>query len=488
MADAPSNRDYPEVQTGHIQKSVSTDAARNLVSSTKTAPQMAGITPRWFLRLIPWVDVQSGTFRVNRRKMRPIQPKVEIDPEDIKTGVRADHLVGLELCGGLDQDELNQMASLFSITEIRYGETIFKQGDAGDRFYMIISGKVEVFTTGENNRKLRLAILSNGDYFGEGALLHGAPRSATLSTLSDCLFITLDRSAFTTLINEIPDIKAHITAVEERRMIEREQVNKSGESKIKLAAGHVGEVDLPETFADYEANPTEYPLNIVQTVVKVHSRVTDLYNREVNQLREQLRLSIEEVKETQEWEMINNPHFGLLNVVHPSQKVQTVSGPPTPDDLDELLTRVWKWPGFFLAHPKAIAAFERECTFRGVPPPTVQMFGAPFLTWRGVPLIPCDKLMINHQMDWDLSFGKTNIILMRVGEKEQGVIGLHQKGIENEQLPSLAIKNMGIDNQGITSYLISNYFNVAALVHDAFAVLENVEIGNYYEYSPLSRA
>ena len=47
---------------------------------------------------------------------------------------------------------------------------------------------------------------------------------------------------------------------------------------------------------------------------------------------------------------------------------------------------------------------------------------------------------------------------------------------------------MGIDNQGITSYLVSNYFNVAALVHDAFAVLENVEIGNYYEYSPLNKA
>ena len=46
-------------------------------------------------------------------------------------------------------------------------------------------------------------------------------------------------------------------------------------------------------------------------------------------------------------------------------------GAPTPDDLDELLSRVWKEPAFFLAHPRAIAAFGRECTRRGVPPPTV---------------------------------------------------------------------------------------------------------------------
>jgi len=394
----------------------------------------------------------------------------------------------LDMCNNLTDEELEEVASSFSAEDLGYGETVFNQGDAGDKFYLIISGKVEVFTVGANNRKLRLAILTSGDHFGEAALIHGIPRNATIVTLSECLFITLDRAAFDKLMSNLPDLKGHILAVEEQRMIEREQVNKSGESKIKLSAGHVGEVDLPETFADYDPNPTVYPLNIVQTVVKVHTRVTDLYNKEVNQLREQLRLSIEEVKEAQEWEMINNPDFGLLNVVHPSQKLQTVSGPPTPDDLDDLLTHVWKWPAFFLAHPKAIAAFERECTFRGVPPVTVQMFGSPFISWRGVPLIPCDKLMVNNQMDWELSFGKTNIILVRVGEKEQGVIGLQQQGIENEQLPSLAIKNMGIDNQGITSYLVSNYFNVAALVHDALAVLENVEIGNYYEYNPLNKA
>ncbi len=62
--------------------------------------------------------------------------------------------------------------------------------------------------------------------------------------------------------------------------------------------------------------------------------------------------------------------------------------PPTPDDLDALITKVWKTPSFFLTHPLAIAAFGREATYRGVPPVVVSLFGAQFITWRGIPLIP----------------------------------------------------------------------------------------------------
>jgi len=74
--------------------------------------------------------------------------------------------------------------------------------------------------------------------------------------------------------------------------------------------------------------------------------------------------------------LINNHEYGLLNNIVDSQKVQPRNGAPTPDDLDELLVKVWKEPAFFLAHPKAIAAFGREATRRGVPPATVSLFGS----------------------------------------------------------------------------------------------------------------
>ena len=93
-----------------------------------------------------------------------------------------------------------------------------------------------------------------------------------------------------------------------------------------------------------------------------------------DQIKEQLRLTIETIKERQESELINNPEYGLLASVADEQRISTLTGAPTPDDFDDLLRKVWKEPGFFLAHPDAIAAFGRECTRRGVPPPTVSLF------------------------------------------------------------------------------------------------------------------
>lgn len=231
---------------------------------------------------------------------------------------------------------------------------------------------------------------------------------------------------------------------------------------------------LPQTFVDYVENPREYNLSAVTTVVEVHTRVSDLYSKPYNQIGEQLRLTIETIKERQESELINNREYGLLHSVSSGQLISTRSGAPTPDDFDELISKVWKEPGFFLLHPLAIAAFGRECTRRGVPPPTIQLFGSPFITWRGIPLIPSDKLPIEN--------GKTKILLLRTGESRQGVVGLYQPGLPGEQSPGLSVRFMGINDRAIAAYLISLYCSLAVLVDDAIAVLDNVEIGNYHEY------
>ena len=157
------------------------------------------------------------------------------------------------------------------------------------------------------------------------------------------------------------------------------------------------DADLPETFVDYEDAPREYSLNAVTTVLDVQTRVSDLYNQPYDQIQEQVRLLTEKVKERQEDELINNAEYGLLANAHPSMKIKSRTGAPTPDDLDELIAKVWKEPAFFLAHPRAIAAFGRECTRRGVPPPTVTLFGSPFITWRGLPLVPSDKLYVDDK-------------------------------------------------------------------------------------------
>ena len=248
---------------------------------------------------------------------------------------------------------------------------------------------------------------------------------------------------------------------------------KEGES-VDVDCSNRDERVLPNTFVDYVAQPREYLLSAVNTVLDVHTRVSDLYSKPYNQISEQLRLTIEAIKERQESELINNKEYGLLHSIVPSQRISTRSGAPTPDDLDELITKVWKEPGFFLLHPLAVAAFGRECTLRGVPPPTVSLFGSQFITWRGIPLIPSDKVPIENN--------KSKILLIRTGESRQGVVGLYQPDLPGEQSPGLSVRFMGINEKAIASYLVSLYCSLAVLVDDAIAVLDDVEINKYHEY------
>lgn len=243
---------------------------------------------------------------------------------------------------------------------------------------------------------------------------------------------------------------------------------------VRVACARRDESELPQTFVDYEEKPREYFLSAVTTILDVHTRVSDLYSSPHDQIKEQLRLTIETIKERQESELINNGDYGLLANVAESQRIATLSGAPTPDDLDELLARVWKEPAFFLTHPLAIAAFGRECTRRGVPPPTVSLFGSQFVTWRGVPLIPSDKVPVEE--------GRTRVLLLRVGDKRQGVVGLYQPGLPGEQSPGLSVRFMGIDRNAIASYLVSLYCSLAVHAEDALAVLDEVEVDKYHDY------
>lgn len=248
----------------------------------------------------------------------------------------------------------------------------------------------------------------------------------------------------------------------------------SNPQDVRVACTQRDESSLPETFVDYDTAPREYFLNGVSTILDVHTRVSDLYSSPHDQIREQLRLTIETIKERQESELINNPEYGLLASVSEEQRLSTLTGAPTPDDLDDLLRKVWKEPGFFLTHPSGIAAFGRECTRRGVPPPTVSLFGSQFITWRGIPLIPSDKVPVEN--------GKTKILLVRSGEKRQGVVGLFQPGLVGEQSPGLSVRFMGINRSAIASYLVSLYCSLAVLTDDALAVLDDVEVDKYHDY------
>jgi len=465
----------PSANGEQPQLSLSTAAARNLATTTKSVPQMQGITSRWLLRVLPWVEASGGTFRVNRRLSYAVgDGRVKFATTADQVRVIPEELCEIPVLRGYrrqaDPEVLSGLAGRFVQREFAAGNTIVQQGQPADQVFLIAHGKVNKIGPGKYGEPAVLDVLANGDYFGDDEWVESQDTWAySVQAVTPCTVLALPRQALDEVLGQSEALRDH---VEQFRTRSRQPQNIYGEALIELIAGHVGEPDLATTFVDYEIEPREYQLSVAQTVLRVHTRVADLYNNPMNQVEQQLRLTIEALRERQEDEMMNNPDFGLLHNADLDQRINTRTGPPTPDDLDELLATVWKNPDVFLAHPRTIAAFGRECNHRGVYPQSIDLGGHMVPAWRGIPVLPCSKIPISEHRT-------SSILLMRTGLEKQGVIGLHQTGIPDEVQPGLNVRFMSISEKGITSYLVSAYYSAAVMVPDALGILENVEIGLY---------
>ncbi|GAB3415810.1 family 2B encapsulin nanocompartment shell protein [Flindersiella endophytica] len=452
------------------QLSLSTTAARKLATTTKTVPQMQGISSRWLIKLLPWVNVAGGTYRVNRRLSYAIgDGRVTFISTGADVRVVPAELCELPLLRGFDDiDALEALADRFVQEEYDAGHVIVEQGQPADRVFLIAHGKVNKLGSGHYGDEIAQGVLADGQYFGEQAL--GSSDGTwdwTVRAATPCTVLVLPSQSLQELNGSADPLREHI---QQRLSSPAQAQNEFGEAEIGMSAGHEGEADLPGTFVDYDTEPREYQLSVAQTVLRVHSRVADLFNQPMDQVEQQLRLTIEALRERQENELVNNREFGLLHNADLSNRIHTRGGPPTPDDLDELISVVWKEPTFFLAHPRAIAAFGRECTRRGIYPTSVDVNGHQLPAWRGIPIFPCNKIPVSDT-------STSSIMLMRTGEERQGVVGLHQVGIPDEYQPGLNVRFMNINEKAIMSYLVSLYYSAAVLVPDALGVLENVELG-----------
>jgi CRP-like cAMP-binding protein len=449
---------------------LATAAARNLATTTKSVPQMQGITSRWLLRVLPWVEASGGTFRVNRRLSYAVgDGRVTFIPNGAEVRVIPDELREFPMLRNFDDPEvLSALAGRFTQREFAVGNTIVQEGQPADQLFLIVHGKVSKIGPGHFGDPTVLGVLSDGDYFGDRELVDSHDTwGYSVRAVTPCTVLALPQQVFEEMFGQSEALRAH---VEWFRANAGKLQNEYGEAEIDLTSGHEGEPELAGTFVDYEISPREYELSVAQTVLRVHTRVADLYNNPMNQVEEQLRLTIEALRERQEHEMMNNRSFGLLHNADFSQRISTRTGPPTPDDLDELLATVWKDPTVFLAHPRTIAAFGRECNRRGVYPQSVDINGHTMPAWRGIPVLPCSKIPISETRT-------SSILLFRTGLEKQGVIGLHQTGIPDEVQPGLNVRFMNINEKAIASYLVSAYYSAAVLVPDALGILENVEIG-----------
>jgi CRP-like cAMP-binding protein len=475
------------------------EQALQLTDFTKTRPQMEGISSRNVIKHLPWLSVTGGNYRVNRRQILEIRPgEVTFLPGNGE-GDKAPRLFGQSLnqmpslSKIKDQAILDEIAALAERIEFDKDTEILKEGSRPTHIYIIYNGKVSFYQAGIYDKANETGHMSAGQYFGgfglhyhkeqhegdEDDIIEPDPRYMTIwaygavartrvvvlslaySRVMDVLRKYLDRGEnlgkFLLTHKEVEDIA--------------NRSNRKGEAGVQLFAGyHEDEPSIPTTYVAYDPNPRVYELSSVQTILKVHTKVADLYNSPYNQTEEQVRLTVEELREAQEYEMINNRAFGLLYNADYRQRIHTLSGPPTPDDMDELISRRRKTQ-FIFAPSKAIAAFTRECNKRGIYPPTIELDGRQVMSWRGIPILTCNKIPVEN--------GVTSIIAVRTGVENQGVVGLMQNGLPDEIESSMSVRFMGIDDKAMISYLITNYFSVAVLVPDALGILENVEVGVY---------
>ncbi len=421
------------------------------------------VTPRIFMKMLPYVSLQTGIFRINRVHRH----------KDKNDSVGEKSVKDVSILSYLNESEANIVENKSEKRKFVLGETI-EPNNAEDQFYIILSGEYELIILNHNNKPVTIATLRAGQFFGGFKALNyeNHEKIRVRTSITGSMLVLNDNMVSQLFTND--KLRHHVRS----SIMDYENEYNTGEHKAKLISSYVDEPMMPKSYVKYDENPEEIELDVIQSVIGIHSRIHELYNNPHPQLESQLKILIMNILEREEWEIFNNDNHGLLNQVSSERNITTRTGPPTPDDMDELLAVLWKDPSAIVAHPRAIAAFGRECTKRGVPPVIVRMFGSNLITWRGVPLIPCDKIGITKRPN---GLAVTSMLAVRLGMDKQGVVGLNKPDISYGGIPSLSVRPMNTDDMSIINYLVTKYYNVSVLVPDALAMLSNIEVGHYHD-------
>src|SRR5215831_15877060 len=125
----------------------------------------------------------------------------------------------IDLFAGLDRVVLAKLAAHLHPHPFSSSSTIFRQGEAGDAFYVVATGTVGVYVNDESNAgQARVRVLHAGEPFGEMALLTNTPRTATIRAETNCEVLRLERSSFLDLVREQPTVALAVAATLSRRL------------------------------------------------------------------------------------------------------------------------------------------------------------------------------------------------------------------------------------------------------------------------------
>jgi CRP-like cAMP-binding protein len=126
-------------------------------------------------------------------------------------------LRGVPLFSACSRRELTRIASLADEVEVSEGRELIREGDVGKEFFVIVNGEAKVSARGRRAKKV-----GPGTALGELALFDQAPRSATVTALSDMELLVLDSRSFSSLIAEVPSVARKLFRVMAQRLREAE--------------------------------------------------------------------------------------------------------------------------------------------------------------------------------------------------------------------------------------------------------------------------
>ena len=141
--------------------------------------------------------------------------------EDLKYAeIEVDRLTKIHLFKLLNGEMLEELAELFVSEYYSPGQIIINAGDYGDRFYVIVRGRVEVFVTLDDGSEKTFNFLEDGDYFGEIALLKEVLRTANVRVCTPCLVLSMKKRQFERIISKSPGLKLELEKEMDTRLLQ----------------------------------------------------------------------------------------------------------------------------------------------------------------------------------------------------------------------------------------------------------------------------
>ena len=197
-----------------LQRSVTTAVASNLANTTKTSPKMMSITPRWLLSLLPWVQVEGGTYRVNRTKVELTKAeRIGVDVVARRAFAPSEALRSVPLFS-LPEAVLARMAEPLQDGRSLAGEQADRRRRGPQQVLHHRPGASRGAEQGGARQRSAACLADRRRVFRRDELVSDKPSDVTVRTITPCVLLTLSRKDLDAVLDESPNLgeefkKAH---------------------------------------------------------------------------------------------------------------------------------------------------------------------------------------------------------------------------------------------------------------------------------------